>query len=155
VRALRVFWGFLSSRVGFKVLFFAAALMNIAAFVMIMATDSEVIYIVFYTVNSISLGGLMVIFPNVSLLIFGKKIGESVYSYYWIAFSLGNFFQFLITLVLTNNPTTSDDYGEVLFFFTLCVIAALVVCSREKLQGPWRNSLDLVEFRRKNRNYTA
>lgn len=43
----------------------------------------------------------MVIFPNVSLLIFGKKLGESIYSYYWVAFSLSNFFQFGITLILT------------------------------------------------------
>jgi hypothetical protein len=130
-----------------------AAVMNISAFVMIMATDSENIYIIFYTINSISLGGLMVIIPNVSLLIFGKKIGESIYSYYWVAFSLSNFFQFFITLILTNNPTTSDDYGEVLFFFTLCVIGAMALCYREKLQGPWKNSLDLVEFKRKNRKY--
>ena len=66
-----------------------------------MATQNEHLYLTFYTINSISLGGLMVIFPNVSLLIFGKQIGESIYSYYWIAFSLGNFFQFVITLVLT------------------------------------------------------
>lgn len=126
----RVIWGFLSSRVGFKVLYFAAAAMNITAFVIIMLTDNETIYIIFYTINSISLGGQMVIFPNVSLLIFGKKIGESIYSYYWVAFSLSNFFQFFITLILTNNPTISDDYGEVLFFFTICVIGGLVLCYR-------------------------
>lgn len=68
-------WGFLSSRVGFKVLFLVGAVMNMSAFLVIMATDSETVYIIFYTINSISLGGLMVIFPNVSLLIFGKKIG--------------------------------------------------------------------------------
>lgn len=111
-------------------LFFVAAIMNICAFVMIMITDSETLYLIFYTLNSVSLGGLMVIFPNVSLLIFGKKIGESIYSYYWVAFSLSNLFQFIITLILTNNPTTSDDYGEVLFFFSLCVIAGMFLCYR-------------------------
>lgn len=104
--------------------------MNLCAFVMIMLTDSETLYLIFYTLNSISLGGLMVIIPNVSLLIFGKKIGESIYSYYWVAFSLSNLFQFIITLILTNNPTTSDDYGEVLFFFALCVIGGMVLCYR-------------------------
>lgn len=49
--------------------------MNLSAFVMIMVTDSETLYLIFYTLNSVNLGGLMVIFPNVSLLIFGKKIG--------------------------------------------------------------------------------
>jgi len=92
-------------------LFTIAAIMNIFAFIIVMTTQNEHVYLVFYTLNSISLGGLMVIFPNVSLLIFGKKIGDSIYSYYWIVFSLGNFFQFLITLILTNNPITSDDYG--------------------------------------------
>lgn len=130
MRSFRVIWGFLSSRIGFKVLFFVAASMNLCAFVMIMATDSETLYLIFYTLNSVSLGGLMVIFPNVSLLIFGKKIGESIYSYYWVAFSLSNLFQFIITLILTNNPTTSDDYGEVLFFFALCVIAGMFLCYR-------------------------
>ena len=90
----------------------------------------------------------MVIFPNVSLLVFGKRIGESIYSYYWIAFSLGNFFQFLITLVLTNEPTTSQDYSDVLLFFLLCIGAALVLLCKETLQGPWKNSLDLVAFAR-------
>ena len=69
----------------------------------------------------------MVIFPNLSLLIFGKKIGESIYSYYWVAFSLSNLFQFLIYLLLTNNPTTSDDYGKVLIFFTISVMGAIVI----------------------------
>jgi len=64
-------------------------------------SNNETLYIIFYSINSISLGGLMVIFPNVSLLIFGKKLGESIYSYYWVAFSLSNFFQFGITLILT------------------------------------------------------
>jgi len=49
--------------------------MNISAFVMIMETSDDTIYIIFYTINSIGLGGLMVIFPNVSLIIFGKKMG--------------------------------------------------------------------------------
>ena len=53
----------------------------------------------------------MVIFPNVTLIIFGKKIGEQIYSYYWIVFSLSNLFQFIITLILTNNPDTAEDYG--------------------------------------------
>ena len=75
-----------------------------------MLTDSEHVYLVAYTVGSISLGGLMVVFPNVSLLIFGKRIGESVYSYYWIAFALGNFFQFLITLALADEPAGYEDY---------------------------------------------
>ena len=93
----------------------------------------------------------MVIFPNVAMIVFGKKIGEKVYAYYWLAFSLSNFFQFAITLVLTNNPITSDDYSEVLFFFSFCVLAALFICVRELLQGPWENSLDLVEFERKKK----
>jgi hypothetical protein len=109
-----------------------------------MVTYDETIYIIFYTLNSISLGGLMVIFPNVALVVFGRKIGDQIYSYYWIVFSLSNFFQFAITLVLTNNPDTASDYGEVLFFFTLCVIGAAFICIRETLQGPWKNSLDLV-----------
>lgn len=122
--------------------------MTISSFIVIMATNNHAAYITFYTMNSVALGGLMVICPNVTMIIFGKKIGDKVYSYYWIAFSLSNFFQFAITLVLTNNPVTSDDYSEVLFFFSLCVIVALLVCVRETLQGPWKNSLDLVEFKR-------
>lgn len=151
----RLLWGFLSSRVGFKLLFCASAALNLSAFVVIMATNDETIYLIFYTLNSISLGGLMVIIPNVSLLVFGKRIGESIYSYYWMTFSLSNFFQFFITLILTNNPTTSDDYGEVLFFFSLCVISSIVLVIREKLQGPWKNSLDLVEFKRSSRKYNS
>lgn len=72
-----------------------------------------------------------------------------------MAFSLSNLFQFIITLILTNNPTTNDDYGEVLFFFSLCVIGGMILCYREKLQGPWMNSLDLVEFKRKIRKYSS
>jgi MFS family permease len=73
--ASRLIWGFLFSRFGFKILFCVAAAMNISAFVTIMLTNDETVYIIFYTINSIGLGGLMVIFPNVSLIIFGKKMG--------------------------------------------------------------------------------
>lgn len=88
----------------------------------------------------------MVIFPNVCLIIFGKRMGQTTYSYYWLVFSLSNFFQFGITLILTENPTTSDEYGQVLLFFTICVVVSLAVCCRYTLQGEWKNSLDLVEF---------
>ena len=104
--------------------------MNVVSFVVIMASSNGTVYLIFYTINSVSLGGLMVIFPNVTLIIFGKKIGDQVYSYYWIVFSLSNFFRFAITLVLTNNPVSSSDYSEVLFFFTLCVIVAGFLCVR-------------------------
>ena len=77
----------------------------------------------------------MVIFPNVTLIIFGKKIGEQIYSYYWIVFSLSNLFQFIITLILTNQPESSDDFAEVLFFFALCTIVGIILCYREVLQG--------------------
>jgi MFS family permease len=125
INLFRVVWGFLSSRVGFKLLFVVAASMNIIAFLVIIVAGNPTLYLIFYTVNSISLGGMMVIFPNLALLIFGKKIGESIYSYYWVTFSLSNLFQFLIYLLLTNNPTTSDDYGKVLIFFTICVFGAI------------------------------
>lgn len=144
----RIFWGFLFSRVGFKILFCVAAGLNLSAFILIMASNDPTIYFIFYTLSSISLGGFMVIFPNVAQLIFGKKIGESIYSYYWVAFSLSNFFQFGITYLLTTNSSSYDDYSEVLFFFTLCVIGSIVLVCREKLQGSWNNSLDLVEFKR-------
>ena len=127
---IRLIWGFLFSRVGFKTLFCVAASMNLSSFVVIIATNNETAYIIFYTLNSIALGGMMVIFPNVSLVIFGKRIGDNVYSYYWLAFSLSNFFQFAITLVLTNNPITSDDYSEVLLFFAFCVLGAFFICIR-------------------------
>ncbi len=90
----------------------------------------------------------MVIFPNVCLIIFGKKIGESIYSYYWVAFSISNFFQFAIALLLTSNSSNSEDYSHVLLFFTVCVIGSAVACWKETLQGPWNNSLDLVEIKR-------
>ena len=94
----------------------------------------------------------MVIFPNVALIIFGKKIGDQIYSYYWIVFSFSNLFQFIITLILTNSPETSEDFALVLIFFIVCIILALVICYRELLQGPWSNSLDLVEFSRVKRS---
>lgn len=78
--------------------------MNLTSFIVIMATNNNIAYLVFYTFNSLSLGGLMVIFPNLTLIIFGKKIGEQIYSYYWIVFSLSSLFQFIITLILTNQP---------------------------------------------------
>jgi len=71
----RFIWGCISSRVSFKILFCVACLINIAAFIALMLTDSETTYLVFYTFNSASLGGLMVIFPNVTHLIFGQKLG--------------------------------------------------------------------------------
>ena len=71
----RLFWGFLFSRIGFKTLFLIAAIMNLTSFIVIMATNNNIAYLIFYTINSLSLGGLMVIFPNLTLIIFGKKIG--------------------------------------------------------------------------------
>jgi len=93
----------------------------------------------------------MVIFPNATLIIFGKKIGDQIYGYYWIVFSMSNCFQFLITLILTNSPETSEDFGEVLIFFAICVVISGLLCYHELLKGPWNNSQDLIEFNRKKR----
>ena len=71
----RLFWGFASSRIGFKTLLSVAGALSLISFIIIMGTENEHLYLAFYTVNSVSLGGLMVIFPNVSLLVFGKRIG--------------------------------------------------------------------------------
>jgi len=90
----------------------------------------------------------MVIIPNVVLLIFGKRIGESIYSYYWLFFSLSNFFQFGITLLLSNSTPGSTNYIGVLILFNVCVIGAFLLCCREKLQGGWNNSLDLIDYKR-------
>ena len=103
----RLFWGFSYSRVGFKILFFAACAFNVVSFLVIMLSSSKSAYLAFYTLNSISLGGFMVIFPNACLIIFGKKIGESIYSYYWVIFSLSNFFQFGITLLFLSSEAQS------------------------------------------------
>lgn len=140
---------------GFKTLFATATLLNIASFLTIMLTSNATVYLIFYTINSATLGGLLVIIPNVAYLIFGKKIGQSIYSYYWIAFSLGNFLQLIITLVVTENPHNHDDYTEVLVFFAGCTLVAAVVSSVSRLQGPWKNPMDLINFRRSRRRMAA
>lgn len=71
----RVVWGFLYSRIGFKTLFCVCSSMIIISYIAIMATNHHGVYFVAYSINSMALGGMMVIFPNVCLIIFGKKIG--------------------------------------------------------------------------------
>jgi len=71
----RLFWGFLSSRIGFKVIFTIIALLSILSYQTIIHINNPIAYLLAYTINNIGLGGLMVIIPNVSLLIFGKLVG--------------------------------------------------------------------------------
>jgi MFS family permease len=71
----RLIWGFLSSRIGFKVIFTIVCILSILSYQIIIHINNQITYLLAYTIINIGLGGLMVIVPNVSLLIFGKKVG--------------------------------------------------------------------------------
>lgn len=49
--------------------------MTVISFIVMMATSHHVPYLISYICNSAALGGMMVIYPNVAMVIFGRKIG--------------------------------------------------------------------------------
>lgn len=67
----RIVWGICCNKLGFKKVFAALMTINIIAFAAIALGALNGIFLVAYTLGSMSLGGLMVIFPNLSLLVFG------------------------------------------------------------------------------------
>lgn len=107
----RFVWGTMFKQFGFKYMFLIVMSMNIILFALMewsyLAKES---YMIAQGVSGATLGGLMVMIPNLCLLVFGEEIGNRIYSYYWAAFTFSNFLQYLLGVYL------GDTYGWVNLF---------------------------------------
>lgn len=76
----------------------------------------------------------MVMFANIGLLVFGIQIGEKIFSYFWMCFTIGNLLNYLIGNFLT--PILGFGLHTFLLFIAMLLIAAVIVLIT-KFQGPW------------------
>ncbi len=137
----RLIWGSSMNKIGFKIVYLTAMLLNLICVVWIQfAVENIYMFMVVYAINQIVLGGLMVIFPNLCLLVFGEIIGEAIYGYYWAIFTISNFLQYFIGLIIHVNSLTN-----IFFIFGLANIAGIIVCFKTRFQGRWDNSMAKLE----------
>jgi len=93
----RIIWGYIFRNIGFKFTFLLAVSLNILVYTTFLLVDiTYYLYIFLFALIGTNLGGLMVMFPNSCLLIFGDIIGESIYGFYWAVFGISNFVQYLM-----------------------------------------------------------
>ena len=92
----------------------------------------EAVYLIYFILGGVALGGCMVIFFNFTILVFGEYVGEQMPGYVWACYSLANLLQYIIA-----NSYSIAEYGYlpilvVLAFFNL---VSLVIVLRTRLQG--------------------
>jgi MFS family permease len=134
----RFVWGAFFKQFGFKYVFLIAMSLNIISFSLMewsyLAKES---YMIMHGISGAILGGLMVMVPNLCLLVFGDRIGNKIYSYYWGAFTFSNFLQYLVGVYF------GESYGWVGLFkiFLIQSTLGLLFGLSITYQGRWENSL--------------
>ncbi len=99
-------------------------------------------------VHYIVLGGWLIIFSNVCILIFGDITAEVLYGFCWVFFALTNFSQYFTWLaaptisnfvkthisatIVPANPVKLILYPAILFS-----VLGIIICTLSKLQGRW------------------
>ena len=129
----RFIWGGLIQQIGFKWSFLIAMVLNsIGYFALPFSIQYYNWYLGAYTLIGAVTGGLMVLFTNLSLLVFGE-VGNQIFGFMWGAFTIANFIQYF--LGATVSKVIPHAYLVVLFGFTS--IIALLISSCTKYQGRW------------------
>ena len=137
----RFVWGITLQKIGFKWLFVLAMIINIACFGFApLAIHFYYAYLLIYMLSCCVIGGLMVVLPNLCLMVFGDRVGNQIYGYVWMFFTLSNFLQYFISLQFTTK------FVYMMWFFMFTSSLALILASITRFQGPWLNSLNKLTF---------
>lgn len=141
----RPFWAVAFSRIGFKMAIIIITCTNFLILSTIeLVVQSEQLYICYFVLAGVSLGGCMVVFFNFTVLVFGEIVGEQLPGYVWTCYSLANLLQY----ILANIYSTADvGYLPVLLALAVFNVISLVIVLRTRLQGEWENNLNLLELK--------
>ena len=139
----RFLWSVLFNKTGYKFVM----LLNIFLCIIVLGTirfavSMNPLYLFLVFVMNCCLGGYLVITPTFSQLVFGQETGSNVYGFYWCTYSLANFLQFSFVSSLNN----SIGFENVIYIcMGMCVLSIPMVITNT-WQGPWKNSLDSLEY---------
>lgn len=82
-----------------------------------------------------TLGGLLVIAPTFSAVVFGKEVGAKIFGMFWCSFALGNFLQYVYLVTLEPNLTLNGIIYVCLGMNVLNVVIILVY----NFEAKWEN----------------
>lgn len=138
----RPFWAFAFSKIGFKFAMLAITCTNIVVLATLeLILASERIYMIYFVLAGVCLGGCMVAFFNLTILVFGEYVGEQLPGYVWTCYSIANLLQY----ILVNTYNVSEmGYLPVLLALAAFNVLSLVIVLRTRLQGEWENNLNLL-----------
>lgn len=98
----RYFWSALFNRIGFKLIMTIILTINILTLATIEYTvEIQAMYLMDFIIFNTTLGGMMVLAPTFSTLIFGKEVGPRVFGIFWCSFAVGNFIQYTYIMTLS------------------------------------------------------
>lgn len=141
----RAFWAFIFSKIGFK--FCIVIITGINAVVLstleVIVSNGDV-YILYFVLGGVCMGGSMVIFFNFTILVFGEFVGEQMPGYVWTCYSLANLLQYIIVNLYN---VAEVGYLPVLLILACFNLLSLTVVLRTKLQGEWENNLKMLELK--------
>ena len=127
----RIFWGILSDKFDFKKVYtiiLLIQLLDIATLRFI--SNYELPYLIWISVALLCEGGNFVIFPPLSLKVFGPSVGSKTYSLLLIFCAVSNIFQFSLNFLL--RPIIGFE-NEFMIFFIMTMFA-MVLCRYSDLR---------------------
>jgi len=126
----RFFWGFLSDKFNFKKIYLTILIIQMVNIVTLRFISSiEIAYLLWVCSALLCEGGHFVIFPPLSLKVFGPNVGSKIYSILILVCSLSNLTQFGLNLGLRPLIGFENEFyiylGMTTVAFVLCISSDL------------------------------
>jgi hypothetical protein len=138
-------WAVVFTKIGFKNCMIIITSLNIFVLgTMSLILRNEQIYMIYYIIGGMCLGGCMVCNLNFATLVFGEFVGEQLPGYVWTGYSLANLFQYFM---VNAYDVVGEGYTPVLLILAFLNLVSLFMVLRTKLQGDWENSLNYLELK--------
>jgi len=127
----RLFWGFAADKFDFKKIYLTMLVIQILEIATLRFVSTyEIPYLLWVCTSLLCEGGHFVIFPPLSLKVFGPNVGSKIYSLLLLACSATNLTQYMLNLVL--RPLIGFD--NEFYIFLGMTIVALVFCISSELR---------------------
>lgn len=121
----RFFWGLISDKFGFKKTYLTILIIQIInAATLRFASDVNIIYLIWVCLAMLCEGGNFVIFPPLSLKIFGPNVGSKVYTCLLMVCALSNFTQYGTNIALRS----VIGYDNEFYVFLAFTIISFILC---------------------------